>query len=231
MVNKGQVDNMVNYLAEGQLAMLVRARQACVFPKLMEKNILKLWIDLPFLHNPKDLINNDIGEELIQGLNRYREEGKIKKIGVSVYSPDELEELISNLKIDIIQAPFNIMDRRLLTSGWMERLKSLGIEVHVRSIFLQGLLLMKQEDLPDQFKKWSSHFSKWYSWLDEYQISPLNACLNYAMHIDDIDKVVIGIDNAGQLDEICMINHESGFVFPDYLMSQDEMLINPSNWL
>ena len=86
---------------------------------------------------------------------------------------------------------------------------------------------MKQEDLPDQFKKWSSHFSKWYSWLDEYQISPLNACLNYAMHIDDIDKVVIGIDNAGQLDEICMINHESGFVFPDYLMSQDEMLINP----
>ena len=183
------------------------------------------------LHNPKDLINNDIGEELIQGLNQYREEGKIKKIGVSVYSPDELEELISNLKIDIIQAPLNIMDRRLLTSGWMERLKSLGIEVHVRSIFLQGLLLMKQEDLPDQFKKWSSHFSKWYSWLDEYQISPLNACLNYAMHIDDIDKVVIGIDNAGQLDEICMINHESGFVFPDYLMSQDEMLINPSNWL
>ena len=106
------------------------------------------------LHNPKDLINNDIGEELIQGLNQYREEGKIKKIGVSVYSPDELEELISNLKIDIIQAPLNIMDRRLLTSGWMERLKSLGIEVHVRSIFLQGLLLMKQEDLPDQFKKW-----------------------------------------------------------------------------
>ena len=77
------------------------------------------------MHNPKDLINNDIGEELIQGLNRYREEGKIKKIGVSVYSPDELEELISNLKIDIIQAPFNIMDRRLLTSGWMERLKRL----------------------------------------------------------------------------------------------------------
>ena len=42
MVNKGQVDNMVNYLAEGQLAMLVRARQACVFPKLMEKNIRHL---------------------------------------------------------------------------------------------------------------------------------------------------------------------------------------------
>ena len=183
------------------------------------------------LHNPKDLINNDIGQELIHGLNQYREEGKIKKIGVSVYSPDEIEELISILKIDIIQAPLNIMDRRLLTSGWMERLKSLDIEVHVRSIFLQGLLLMKQVDLPDQFKKWSSHFSKWYTWLDEHQISPLNACLNYAMNIDDIDKVVIGIDNAEQLDEICMINHESGFVFPDYLMSQDEMLINPSNWL
>ena len=202
--------------------------------KKINESFEHLQVDSIFgllLHNPKDLINNDIGQELIHGLNQYREEGKIKKIGVSVYSPDELEELISILKIDIIQAPLNIMDRRLLTSGWMERLKSLDIEVHVRSIFLQGLLLMKQVDLPDQFKKWSSHFSKWYSWLDEHQISPLNACLNYAMNIDDIDKVVIGIDNAEQLDEICMINPESGFVFPDYLMSQDEMLINPSNWL
>jgi len=199
----------------------------------LNKSLDHLQVDSIFgllLHNPKDLLNKGIAQELIDGLNHFREEGRVKKIGVSIYSPDELEELIGNFQIDIIQVPLNIMDRRLITSGWLGRLKSLGVEIHVRSIFLQGLLLMKQEDLPNQFMKWSSHFRKWYSWLDDQKISPLDACLNYVMSIKDIDKVVIGIDNAMQLKQICMIKNENDFNFPDYLMSQDEMLINPSNW-
>ena len=75
-------------------------------------------------------------------MNNLKEEGIVKKIGCSIYSPDELNFILNSLDVDIIQAPLNLLDRRLIDSGWLSKLKSYGIEVHTRSSFLQGLLLM-----------------------------------------------------------------------------------------
>ena len=50
---------------------------------------------------------------------------------------------MSNYNLDVIQCPFNILDKRILTSGWYDKLKNKEKEIHIRSIFLQGLLVNK----------------------------------------------------------------------------------------
>ena len=90
------------------------------------------------LHNPNDILT--YGSPLVDALKSLRDNGLVKKIGVSIYSPSILDEVFAYFEPDIVQAPFNVIDRAILDSGWLKVLNSHGIEVHARSVFLQGLL-------------------------------------------------------------------------------------------
>ena len=81
-----------------------------------------------------------------------KRQGLVNKIGI-LYGPDDLDKL-AGFDFDIVQAPMNIIDRRLKNSGWLERLNNKGIETHIRSAFLQGLLLMPPDNRPEYFKPW-----------------------------------------------------------------------------
>ena len=91
------------------------------------------------------------GTAIVKELLVLRERNIISKIGISIYSPEILEEISELCCFDIVQAPFNIFDQQLLLSGWSDKLKEIGVEIHTRSVFLQGLLLMKQASLPTYF--------------------------------------------------------------------------------
>lgn len=106
------------------------------------------------LHRSDDLLGNN-GAMLWHALEELRDVDLVQKIGVSVYAPSEIEAVTSLYKVDLVQAPFNIVDRRLSTSGWLDRLKSKGVEVHTRSAFLQGLLLMSRTAIPPKFSSWN----------------------------------------------------------------------------
>ena len=93
------------------------------------------------VHRSENLLG-DKGKKLVKALKMIKLNGFVKKIGISIYDPSECEEVIKLLRIDIIQAPLNIVDRRLVISGWLSKLHSEEIEIHTRSVFLQGLLLM-----------------------------------------------------------------------------------------
>ena len=105
------------------------------------------------LHNTMDLIGVN-GNKIYDALLELKEKNLISKIGISIYSPDELDIIISKFKIDIVQSPFNVFDTRLQDSGWMKELYDMNIEIHTRSTFLQGLLLMHEEKIPSKFSKW-----------------------------------------------------------------------------
>jgi len=92
------------------------------------------------LHKPGDLLEKD-GGIFFSDLQNLKQEGLVDKIGISIYEPSELVVLSDNYFFDIVQAPFNILDRRMIDSGWMDRLYKKGIELHVRSVFLQGLFI------------------------------------------------------------------------------------------
>lgn len=181
------------------------------------------------LHRPDQLLEV-FGERLYAALNELKHEGTVEKIGISIYSPDELPRLLQDYQVDIVQAPFNIIDRRLHTSGWLSRLHGAGVEIHARSCFLQGLLLMPVSAVPEKFSRWSDLLTRWYRWLNEQDVSALEACLSFSLSHREIDRVVVGADNMAQLMEIVKIaNRPWCPVFPE-LSSEDEELINPAKW-
>tara|TARA_R110002126_G_scaffold110918_1_gene248381 strand:- start:98246 stop:99124 length:879 start_codon:yes stop_codon:yes gene_type:complete len=181
------------------------------------------------LHHPEQLLGVN-GEQIYQAMVALKEAGKINKIGLSVYGPEALEALWPHYHFDLVQAPFNIFDRRLVTSGWLNRLKKANTEVHVRSIFLQGLLLMPKQTRPAIFNRWQPLWDAWELWLNEQALTPLQACLNFALANADIDRVLVGIDNLEHLQEIMASPNTSFVLPPDNLVSENLDLINPSRW-
>lgn len=181
------------------------------------------------LHNSQQLLGTK-GKELFGALVELKKRGVVEKTGVSIYSPAELDALWPDYQLDIVQAPFNIIDRRLLSTGWLSKLHKAGTEVHVRSVFLQGLLLMEQAKRPAYFNKWQPYWDQWHHWLDTKSLLPLNACLGFALSQPEIDRVVIGVDTLDQLKEIIACVKNPIEIPPKTLMSEDLDLINPSHW-
>jgi aryl-alcohol dehydrogenase-like predicted oxidoreductase len=181
------------------------------------------------LHRPEQLLSYQ-GERLYQSLDLMKAQGLVKKIGISIYSPTELENLCERFSFDLIQAPYNILDRSLERSGWLSRLNHSGVEVHVRSIFLQGLLLMNPLSRPAYFSRWRSFWQRWEQWLTDTQLTPLQVCLGFVLANPDIDRVVVGVDSRSQLQEILVTAMGQLPSLPDDLCCDDPDLINPSRW-
>lgn len=181
------------------------------------------------LHQPYQLLNH-FGPHLYQALQRLKEMGLVEKIGISVYSPDDLVRIVPQFRFDLVQAPFNLIDQRLYKSGWMRRLKDDEIEIHVRSTFLQGLLLMQQKDMPSKFYRWNHLWQSWHQWLEANNLSALQACLDFSLSFSEIDKVIVGVDSQTQLIQILKsVENHSVVSFPNFA-SDDQQLINPVNW-
>lgn len=209
--------NVATWVQESVLSSLDRLR----IPKL--RGLL--------LHRPQQLLGPQ-GDALYRALVAIKDQGKIEKIGISIYGPDELDALWPHYQLDLVQAPFNIMDRRLATSGWLARLHQAGTEVHIRSVFLQGLLLMSPQSRPTYFNRWQPLWDQWHHWLTDQELAPLQACLCFAMSQPEIDRVVVGVDSLKHLQEIVASSKTIGAMkFPNKLESTNMDLINPSEWI
>jgi aryl-alcohol dehydrogenase-like predicted oxidoreductase len=180
------------------------------------------------LHRSADLLGAN-GEALFAALLALKSEGLVAKIGYSIYSPKELDALVTSFRPDLVQAPYNVLDRRLETSGWLARLEDIGTEVHTRSAFLQGLLLFPRGRWPEKFRPWRGLLEKWQDWCEMRGLTPMQAALAHALCLG-VDRVVVGIDNAPQFQEIMQASRGLGVDVPADIQSFDEALINPSRW-
>ncbi len=182
------------------------------------------------VHHPQQLIGSK-GKELFNALSKLKEQDKVEKIGISIYSPADLDMLWPHYQFDLVQAPFNVFDRRIDTSGWLNKLNEVGTEVHVRSIFLQGLLLMDPQKRPEKFNRWKLLWDRWGAWLEEQNLTALEACLGFTLSNPDISRVLVGIDSLKQLEEIIDASQKQDMIVPDSLVTEDVQLLNPINWL
>jgi aryl-alcohol dehydrogenase-like predicted oxidoreductase len=181
------------------------------------------------LHHPKDLIGVS-GEKLFLALQSCKDLGMVRKIGISIYDTSELDVILPRYNVDIVQSPFNVLDRRLEESGWLERLHSSGTEIHIRSVFLQGLLLMNRGNRPELFNRWDLLWDDWENWLEQNQISSLRACLQFVLSYPEIDRIILGVDSVANLEEILLnINEVNSIPKPNFDCGDDE-LINPTHW-
>jgi aryl-alcohol dehydrogenase-like predicted oxidoreductase len=118
----------------------------------------------------------------------------------------------------------------MVESGWAQQLKDDGLEVHTRSAFLQGLLLMPKEKRPAKFERWIDIWAEWDRWLAEAGLTPLQACLRYVIGLDCVDRVIVGVDSVEQLDEIIAATRDTLPTLPQFKKMNDDRLINPAAW-
>jgi len=170
------------------------------------------------------------GQQIWSALKTLKDEGVIEKIGFSIYHPNELEILWGSYRPDIVQAPYNIFDRRLEQSGWLQIMSDSRVEIHIRSVFLQGLLLMDEDSRPIKFNRWSYSFGLLEKWIKENNTTALQACLSLPLNDDRINRIVIGVDNTQQLKSILVEGNINTPVPPLSLCLDDVDLINPSHW-
>lgn len=183
------------------------------------------------VHHPDDLLSAG-GNRLMAGLESLKIQGLVEKVGVSVYEREELDRLLDKYSFDLIQVPLNVFDQRLLKDDYLRTLKNQGIEIHVRSIFLQGILLMSIDQLPSHLSRFLPYLKQWEKMLTLYSISPLTAALNFVSNITEVDVVLIGVNSLAQLNEIASISSQEFIPQHDIirLSIEDSSLINPSLW-
>jgi aryl-alcohol dehydrogenase-like predicted oxidoreductase len=182
------------------------------------------------LHRP-ELLLGPHRKALLQVFEDLKGQGKVQKTGISIYGPSQLDQLDDLPEIDLVQSPLSLFDQRLIASGWLSRLQDCGVEVHTRSAFLQGLLLMPAYRRPRKFDRWSDVWQVWDSWLSQTGLSPLKACLYFVLSVSGVSRVIVGLDSTTQLTEILENMVPDGLPsLPAWLKPLDEELVNPSLW-
>ncbi len=184
------------------------------------------------IHHSEDLLSKE-GHLLFEAMTALQSEGRIEKIGVSCYSRHQINQIVAIYPIQLLQIPLNILDQRLIEDGYLETLKSKGIEVHARSIFLQGLLLMDPRRLPSHFGPVQEHLKRFHGDIALASLSPLQACLSFGLERQEISTIICGVNSFDQLTEIvrCVRTTEGPvrFDFSRYGIHQDEIL-SPTQW-
>ncbi len=186
-------------------------------------------LEAVLLHSPEQLLTPK-GDKIYSALQSMKMENKTRGIGISIYDPEELERILPYFDFDIVQAPLNVVDRRLISSGWLDKLYEKNMDVHIRSVFLQGLLIMKPSDRPSYFDKWIELWSVWDNWLKLMDLNPIEVCLNYILRRKEISRVIVGVENHQQLKQLVSYASSKYLEIPNALSCEDQDLINPSCW-
>lgn len=182
-------------------------------------------------HNADILIENS---SLWDTLQQAKKEGKIGKIGFSLYHPEQLEKLLTlNIVPDLVQLPYSILDRKFEIK--LAELKQLGTEIHVRSVFLQGLYFMNPKQLPEKLQPLTEALTELQTICAQNKVAVGDVALNYVIANPNIDKIVMGVETTAQLQQnIQMVSDwKAGsdlFSRIEAIEINDKSLLNPVNW-
>ncbi|MCE5249577.1 aldo/keto reductase [bacterium] len=183
------------------------------------------------LHAPGDLFLPG-GEEIYTVLASLKAEGLVEKIGISVYSGDEIDRVFCNYDFDLVQLPLNVLDQRLAVSGHLARLRARKVEIHVRSAFLQGLLLMPTDSINPFFSPVLPVLRRYRTVLDEHGLSPVDGALGYLRTRKEIDVILIGVTSEQELRINCKTfgtELSPDIDFSEFAVRQEAM-IDPRKW-
>ena len=199
-------------------AIVTRARQSAA----------ALKADTLLVHAASDLAGPD-GNALWRALLGLRDDGTFRKIGLSVYVAEDPASLAARYRPDVMQLPFSLLDQRLLDNGTLSALKGLGVEIHARSLFLQGLLFL--DEMPEKLKRAAPHMEMIRATLREATISPLAAALGFVLTRPEIGIGLVGVTSADELREIIAA---ARMPLPDLdwksFALDDETVLTPSLW-
>jgi aryl-alcohol dehydrogenase-like predicted oxidoreductase len=202
--------------------------------RVFKESLNRLGVSALYGYLVHNFENYKKDERLWDELERFKSEGRVEKIGFSLYSPSELESLFKKgLPVDIIQFPFSIFDQRF--GPYLSEMKKRKIEVHARSVFLQGLVFKNPEGLDKYFAKIRDKIEALNYLSGRSDVSIVSLCVNFVTANEYIDKVVVGVDGLENFIEIISASR-SGPLPKDTSRDllnfriDDEDILLPSKW-
>lgn len=183
------------------------------------------------LHSCQDALGEK-GECLIAAMAGLREAGLVERIGVSVYDAAQIDQVMDKFQIDIIQVPFNVFDQRLERSGHLRLLKDSNVVIQVRSVFLQGLVLMEPREIPAYFNLARPLLRQFHRDVAEAGLTAVSAALNFIQRNQYVDQVLVGVTSVDELAEIMNPWFDQDSYNIDYTAYAitDERILNPALW-
>ena len=210
-------------IRNGVEAVIARARQSV-------ETLRRKPIDLLLVHAVSDLLAAD-GPKLWQSLLALRDEGLFGGIGISCYLADDPVALARRFHPAAMQLPASLLDQRLIRSGDLAAIKDMGVEIHVRSIFLQGLLFLPEDRLPAKLKHAAPQLAAIRQRIAQVGSTPLEAALAFALARPEIDVAVVGVTTLAELDEIIAAAQKPPPTIDWQACAlDDETVLTPSQW-
>lgn len=168
---------------------------------------------------------------LVKTLEAFKRHGLVEKIGVSVYNTQDLSDALRLFTPDIVQLPVNTLDQRLIENGKLAELKSLGVEIHARSVFLQGALLMPIQSIPEKIKALRPYLQAIHDETAKLGISALEHALGFIKGVREVDCALIGVNSQEELEAVLSAWSQTptNIDYSKY-SCKEEKLINPSIW-
>ncbi|MBL8022480.1 MAG: aldo/keto reductase [Leptospirales bacterium] len=168
---------------------------------------------------------------LIDAMRDIKASGRVRRIGVSVYTNAQALECLDLPELELIQVPLNAFDQELVISGTLDRLKQKGFEIHARSIFLQGLLLMDPETAHQFFDPIRDHLRNYHLQMKAAGLSALEGAVQFVRSLANVDCAVFGVNTLDQLREIgaALKKNISPIDFTRFAIA-DRSFLNPALW-
>jgi aryl-alcohol dehydrogenase-like predicted oxidoreductase len=171
-------------------------------------------------------------QHIVEALQEAQARHWVEHIGASVYDANQLALVEDRFRPQIVQLPLNALDRRAIISGTLARLKAAGTEVHARSVFLQGLLLMKPNELPNFFAPVRQNIASLHRLWRERGLSAIDGCIAFALTRSEIDAVIVGVNHRHEYEQIeaAVVSYAAANIEFDVDQPIDSLFVDPSRW-
>ena len=189
-------------------------------------------LDAVLVHRTEDLIGSQ-GRALWDILQRARDDGLVRKIGVSVYDASDIDAVLDRFNPGVVQLPVSLADQRLIGSGHLQKLAEKGVEVHARSVFLQGVLLAGSHAVDALFGRAVAEIEALDAVARAKGVSRLALCLSFVAQLPQVSRVVVGVNSADQFHEVVAAASraiKTDVSETDACAWKDAQLLNPSHW-
>ena len=179
-------------------------------------------------------VSDYLEHTFLDGLLKIKDNFEIKKVGVSIYTKEHIDRVLEAKVPDIIQCPLNILDTRLYQNGILEKMKENGLEIHIRSVFLQGMFYLSDEILQHNFSDVLPTIKRLKKIAQKAGITLAELSLLWVCSLKEVDKVIIGVDNVEQLKaHIATLKKQvEPYIYEEALsiIYENESFLNPSLW-
>lgn len=188
------------------------------------------YLDAYLLHSSRYVFNDHI----LEALQCFKKEGLVRSVGVSVYESDEALQGVASPLVDFLQLPYSLLDQRMADAAVFTEAQKTHTMIHIRSVFLQGLLMMDVNKIPKHLGEVVPYIKQFQAVCAQKNLSPTMVALQFAKQ-QEAQAMVFGVDTVNQLEEDMAYFHqkidendlnEIASIFPVF----EAKLIMPSLW-